>query len=132
MREVGGTAVVALMHPPKDCTGDNITVRGGGLGEIDEMLVGSRLRQAELFHRKWRGPGFDPVMFKLAKLNLPQQTTSGAGHHRRGRADQRRTHLDAGPRCEGAMGRMPWATWARLACRHPSPGHPSRRHGACA
>lgn len=77
MREAGGPSVEALMHPPKDCTRDTITVRGGGafLGEIDgEMLVWQEpnTRQAELFHRqKWRGPGFDPIMFKLEKLHLP-------------------------------------------------------------
>jgi hypothetical protein len=72
----GGPCVVVLMHPAKSATKDNMQPRGGGAfsGAIDGELciwtdTGSNV--AELYHRaKFRGPGFKPFAFQLAKREV--------------------------------------------------------------
>lgn len=75
MQPLGSPATVALMHPTKEATRDNLQPRGGGAfsGSIDgELCAWQEHGQVEFFHRtKFRGPGFDPIRFLLQRFELP-------------------------------------------------------------
>lgn len=72
---LGNPATVALMHPTKEATRDNLQPRGGGAfsGSIDgELCAWQERGQVEFFHRtKFRGPGFEPMRFVLERFQLP-------------------------------------------------------------
>ncbi|QDF96782.1 hypothetical protein CJ010_09700 [Azoarcus sp. DD4] len=75
MEPLGNPATVALMHPTKEATRDNLQPRGGGAfsGSIDgELCAWQERGQVEFFHRtKFRGPGFEPMRFELERFELP-------------------------------------------------------------
>lgn len=75
MAPLGMPATVALMHPTKEATKDNLQPRGGGAfsGSIDgELCAWQSEGVVEFFHRtKFRGPGFAPIFFKLQPYTLP-------------------------------------------------------------
>jgi hypothetical protein len=75
MGPLGNPATVALMHPTKEATRDNLQPRGGGAfsGSIDgELCAWQEHGQVEFFHRtKFRGPGFEPMWFALERFELP-------------------------------------------------------------
>lgn len=75
MEPLGNPATVALMHPTKEATRENLQPRGGGAfsGSIDgELCAWQERGQLELFHRtKFRGPGFKPMRFNLERFQLP-------------------------------------------------------------
>jgi hypothetical protein len=75
MTPLGNPATVALMHPTKEATRENLQPRGGGAfsGSIDGELCGwADQGVVEFFHRtKFRGPGFDPISFHLERVELP-------------------------------------------------------------
>lgn len=75
MEPLGNPATVALMHPTKEASRDNLQPRGGGAfsGSIDgELCAWQENGQIEFFHRtKFRGPGFDPMRFALERFTLP-------------------------------------------------------------
>lgn len=75
MEPLGNPATVALMHPTKEATRDNLQPRGGGAfsGSIDgELCAWQERGQVEFFHRtKFRGPGFEPMRFNLERFQLP-------------------------------------------------------------
>ncbi|ANQ84835.1 hypothetical protein dqs_1797 [Azoarcus olearius] len=75
MEPLGNPATVALMHPTKEATRDNLQPRGGGAfsGSIDgELCAWQERGQVEFFHRtKFRGPGFKPIRFELERFELP-------------------------------------------------------------
>lgn len=75
MVPLGNPAAVALMHPTKEATRDNLQPRGGGAfsGSIDgELCAWQEQGQVDFFHRtKFRGPGFDPIRFVLERFELP-------------------------------------------------------------
>lgn len=75
MEPLGMPATVALMHPTKDAARDNLQPRGGGAfsGSIDGELCAWQVGGlVEFFHRtKFRGPGFEPMLFKLEAHELP-------------------------------------------------------------
>lgn len=75
MEPLGNPATVALMHPTKEATRDNLQPRGGGAfsGSIDgELCAWQERGQVEFFHRtKFRGPGFEPMRFYLERFQLP-------------------------------------------------------------
>lgn len=78
MAPLGNPATVALMHPTKEATRDNLQPRGGGAfsGSIDgELCAWQERGQVDLFHRtKFRGPGFEPMRFALERFQLPEMT----------------------------------------------------------
>lgn len=73
-------AIMVLMHPAKSAKRDEITARGGGafLGSIDGEILGWRADPkdpVEVYHRtKFRGPGFDPLLFNLEPFTFSQVT----------------------------------------------------------
>lgn len=75
MEPLGNPATVALMHPTKEATRDNLQPRGGGAfsGSIDgELCAWQEQGQVEFFHRtKFRGPGFEKMRFALERFELP-------------------------------------------------------------
>jgi hypothetical protein len=75
MAPLGNPATVALMHPTKDASKDNLQPRGGGAfsGSIDgELCAWAEGGIVEFFHRaKFRGPGFTPMCFELVPFDLP-------------------------------------------------------------
>lgn len=75
MEPLGNPATVALMHPTKEASHDNLQPRGGGAfsGSIDgELCAWQEQGNVEFFHRtKFRGPGFDPMWFSLERYELP-------------------------------------------------------------
>jgi hypothetical protein len=71
----GEPCVLVLCHPVKYITDvDHLLPRGGGafLAEMDGNLTLRRISDGsgiiELHHNKIRGPGFDPLTFRLAKV----------------------------------------------------------------
>jgi hypothetical protein len=74
----GGPCVVALCHPIKHVTDPSqLLPRGGGafLNEVDGNLTAWKRDEEiiELHHTgKLRGPGFEPVCFKLEKFTTPK------------------------------------------------------------
>ena len=80
MAPLGMPATVALMHPAKAATRDQLQPRGGGAfsGSIDgelccwnEVSKSGQHEYLELFHRtKFRGPGFSPIYFKLRQTEV--------------------------------------------------------------
>ncbi len=76
MAALGDPATVVLMHPAKGATRDSLQPRGGGAfsGSIDgELCAWNEDGLIEFFHRqKFRGPGFDPMFFRLQRLELPE------------------------------------------------------------
>ena len=87
----GGPCVLPLCHPIKFATEvAQLVPRGGGsfLCEMDGNATIRKLPNdvAEMSHNKMRGPGFEPLHFKLEKLRPPrlvdakgrQMTTVGA------------------------------------------------------
>jgi hypothetical protein len=118
LHRFGEPCVVALMHPAKGATKDNMQPRGGGAfsGAVDGELcawmdTGSDM--VEFYHRtKFRGPGFKAFCFRLEKRELvdvkdnfgnpvvtvlatltDEQPTGRAG--RRGLTDAEKLALDA-------------------------------------
>lgn len=75
MGPLGMPATVALMHPTKEAAKDSLQPRGGGAfsGSIDGELCAWQVDGlVEVFHRtKFRGPGFEPMLFKLQTHELP-------------------------------------------------------------
>lgn len=75
MEPLGMPATVALMHPTKEAAKDSLQPRGGGAfsGSIDGELCAWQVDGlVEVFHRtKFRGPGFEPMLFKLQQHELP-------------------------------------------------------------
>lgn len=78
---LGRPCVLALMHPVKNASKDNLQPRGGGAfsGSIDGELAAwadtlpSGVKVVEFFHRsKFRGPGFAPMTFAAQTVALPQ------------------------------------------------------------
>lgn len=76
MEPIGNPATIALMHPTKGATKDNLHPRGGGAfsGSIDGELCawsdGNGL--VEFWHtEKFRGPGFEPLIFQLDRHEFP-------------------------------------------------------------
>ena len=78
----GGPCVVALCHPVKHVTDPSqLLPRGGGafLAEVDGNLTAWKRDEdiIELHHSgKLRGPGFEPVSFKLEKFTTPKLVDS--------------------------------------------------------
>ena len=72
----GHPAIVANTHPTKSADRDNLLPRGGGafLNEIDTNLtVWSEGETAVLhWHRKKRGPDFDPVPFEFHGMTIEE------------------------------------------------------------
>lgn len=71
----GKPVVVALCHPSKAASKDNLLPRGGGafLAEIDANLTLWREASGVItlhWAGKLRGPNFDPITFKLEPWNL--------------------------------------------------------------
>ena len=69
----GSPAVLTLCHPVKNPARDNLVPRGGSafLNEIDCNLTAFKEDDVvELHHTKVRGPGFEPVQFKLVKQEI--------------------------------------------------------------
>lgn len=77
----GHPAVIALCHPIKHATKDNLLPRGGGafLAEIDGNLTAWRDDKLVTVHwaGKLRGPGFEPVTFELAPQTLGVADSKG-------------------------------------------------------
>lgn len=67
----GHPAVVAACHPIKNALSDQLVPQGGGnfLNEVDGNLGlwadGDRLKTTLSIQRKFRGPEFDPITFRL-------------------------------------------------------------------
>jgi hypothetical protein len=77
----GGPCVVVLCHPIKHVTDPSqLLPRGGGafLNEMDGNLTAWRHDETlvELHHNKFRGPGFEPITFKLEKITTPKLVDS--------------------------------------------------------
>jgi AAA domain len=75
----GGPCVVVLCHPVKYVTHPSqLLPRGGGafLNEMDGNLTAWRHDDdlVELHHSsdKWRGPGFEPISFKVKRITTPK------------------------------------------------------------
>jgi hypothetical protein len=69
----GGPCVLVLCHPIKHATDPaQLLPRGGGafIAELDGNLTLWKTDDvlAELWHNKMRGPGFEPMMFRLEKI----------------------------------------------------------------
>lgn len=70
----GHPAVLALSHPIKNATKDNLVPRGGSgfLNEVDgNLTIWKEDEIIELCHNKVRGPNFDPISFSLKKVPVP-------------------------------------------------------------
>lgn len=76
MEPLGGPALIVAMHPTKSATKETMQPRGGGAfsGSIDgELCVWNSDGVIEFYHRtKFRGPGFDPMFFRLEKHTFPK------------------------------------------------------------
>jgi hypothetical protein len=77
----GGPCVIPLCHPIKHVTDlSQLLPRGGGafLAEMDGNLTAWRHDETlvELHHNKFRGPGFEPITFKLEKITTPKLVDS--------------------------------------------------------
>lgn len=78
----GGPCVLVLCHPIKHVTEPSqLLARGGGafLNEIDGNLTAWKREDGliELHHTpKFRGPGFEPITFKLEKITTPRLVDS--------------------------------------------------------
>jgi hypothetical protein len=73
----GAPCVVVLCHPIKHVTDPTqLLPRGGGafLAEVDGNLTIWRkdTKLIEMSHNKMRGPGFEPMTFKLETLTSPK------------------------------------------------------------
>lgn len=73
----GGPTVLALCHPIKKVeSADQLLPRGGGafIAEIDGNLTlyMSGNDTVELSHTKLRGPGFQPITFKIETISTPK------------------------------------------------------------
>lgn len=73
----GGPCVLVLCHPIKHVTDPTqLLPRGGGafLAEIDGNLTSWKHDDVliELHHNKMRGPGFEPISFKLETIRTPK------------------------------------------------------------
>jgi DNA-binding PadR family transcriptional regulator len=73
----GGPCIVALCHPIKHVTDPSqLLPRGGGafLNEVDGNLTAWRHDEnlVTLHHNKLRGPGFEPISFKLEPITTPK------------------------------------------------------------
>jgi predicted transcriptional regulator len=72
----GKPAVLALAHPTKGATDDNIVPKGGGsfLNEIDGNVALRRVDGviAGEPHGKFRGPEFNPLYFELKAIRNPK------------------------------------------------------------
>lgn len=70
----GRPAVLALCHPTKSATRDNLLPRGGGafLNELDGNFGVWREGDRLILHiaGKFRGPAFDPITFSLKTVQL--------------------------------------------------------------
>jgi hypothetical protein len=70
----GRPTVFVLCHPTKNAGPDNLVPRGGGafLAEVDVNLTlwKDEAGIVTLHHGKSRGPGFDPIRFELASIEL--------------------------------------------------------------
>src|SRR5262249_54554507 len=68
----GGPTVIALCHPPKGATNDNLQPRGGGafVAEVDGNLVCIKNDFLVTLHWqvKFRGPDFEPLAFELCPV----------------------------------------------------------------
>jgi hypothetical protein len=64
----GGPTVLALCHPVKNASADNLLPRGGGafLNEVDGNLTAARSGTTTTLHwqGKFRGPDFEPMAFE--------------------------------------------------------------------
>ncbi len=70
----GGPCVLVLCHPTKNAQEQaQLSPRGGGafLAEMDGNLTLTRKDHGhiELWHTKMRGPGFEPITFRLEKIH---------------------------------------------------------------
>jgi hypothetical protein len=77
----GHPCVVALCHPTKRANGiDELLPRGGGafIAEIDGNLTARRTESGdiEFWHTKFRGPGFEPMTFKLERIETTKLVDS--------------------------------------------------------
>ncbi len=71
----GSPCVIVLCHPTKNAREQTeLSPRGGGsfLAEMDGNLTGCKKDgYVELWHTKMRGPGFEPITFRLEKITSP-------------------------------------------------------------
>jgi hypothetical protein len=71
----GGPCIIALCHPTKNASNDNLVPRGGGayLNEVDGNLTTARDDNVVRLHwqGKFRGPDFDPLSFELVNTTCP-------------------------------------------------------------
>ena len=71
----GQPCVLVLCHPSKHaCEPDNLQPRGGGafIAEMDGNLTCWKVDDlVTLHHTKMRGPGFEPIVFKLETIRTP-------------------------------------------------------------
>jgi hypothetical protein len=77
----GGPCVLALCHPIKHVTDPSqLLPRGGGafLAEVDGNLTAWKHDDdlIELHHNKIRGPGFEPISFRIEKIITPKLVDS--------------------------------------------------------
>jgi hypothetical protein len=77
----GGPCVLVLCHPIKYTTDPSqLLPRGGGafLAEMDGNLTSWRHDESlvELHHNKIRGPGFEPMTFRIEKITTPKLADS--------------------------------------------------------
>ena len=120
----GHPAIVANTHPTKSADRDNLLPRGGGafLNEIDTNLtVWSEGETAVLhWHRKKRGPDFDPVPFEFHGMTIEEHgrkvPTVYAAHITDQRATElKRARTEADNRLLYAMLHYPDSTYAEWA-----------------
>jgi hypothetical protein len=75
----GRPTVLALGHPVKGATTENLLPRGGGayLAEIDGNLTASAQNNVgQIYWQvKFRGPDFEPVPFELVEVSSPRLVT---------------------------------------------------------
>jgi hypothetical protein len=68
----GGPTILALCHPIKNATADNLLPRGGGafLAEVDGNLTAAKAGATTTLHwqGKYRGPDFEPMPFELCPV----------------------------------------------------------------
>ena len=120
----GHPAIVANCHPTKNADRDALTPRGGGafMNEIDTNLtVWSEGETAHLhWHRKKRGPDFDPIPFEFHGMSLEEHgrkvPTVYAAHISDERAHElKKARTQADDRLLWAMLRFPDSTYAEWA-----------------
>lgn len=120
----GHPAIVANTHPTKSADRDNLLPRGGGafLNEIDTNLtVWSEGETAVLhWHRKKRGPDFDPVPFEFHGMTIEEHGRKVPTVYAAHITDQRATELkkartEADNRLLYAMLHHPDSTYAEWA-----------------